>query len=130
MAKLDLDEKLFVRKIAALARKDKDTIRDVMLAFVKMATIELYSGKEEIIIPYICKIKVSTKKVQTYSGLIDEVIFEAAPARTFVEEFNAIHQGRTTPSEKYLKRQIDRKFQDLLKTVSTDPNIKNHLGEE
>ena len=94
MAKLDLDEKLFVRKIVALARKDKETIRDVMLAFVKMATIELYRGSNEIIIPYICRLKVQTKQVQTYQGLINEICLEATPTRTLIAEYNAIFEGQ------------------------------------
>jgi hypothetical protein len=128
MAKLDLDEKLFMRKIAALARKDKDTIRDVMLALLKMCTIEFYSGKKEIIIPHICRLKISVKQVQTqYSGIKEEVVLEATPARAFIEEFFATQKGVITPTEKYLKRQIDQKFQDLLKIVVTDKNIKEHL---
>lgn len=115
MSRLDLDEKLFVRRVASIARKDKDTIRDVMLALLKMATIELYGGAETIVIPYICRLKVIRKEIQTYKGPDYEVTLEATPNRSFVEEYRAIHENRTTPTEKYIRRQIDNKFLELLK---------------
>ena len=129
MAKLDLIEKLYIKKIAALSKKDKDAVRDVMLAFVKLCTIDLYAGKKEIIIPYVCKLKVNTEYVEINGKKEEKVILEAEPARAFLEEFFAIREGRETPSERYLMRQIDKKLQDLLKLAVTDPNIKQQFED-
>lgn len=115
MSKLDLDEKIFLKKITAISNKDKDTVRDVFLALLEMATIELYGFSDTIVIPHICRLKVKAVPIQTYKGIDYQITLEATPSRDFIAEYKAIHTNQPTPTEKYIKKQIEQKFKNLLK---------------
>jgi len=107
-------EKLYVDRIAAISRKDKSAVIDVLMACLVSGTIELLSGRDEISIPFLCDLKIDYKDVEIKTGRITEVNLEAKPCRALVEEIIAISEGDELPSERFFKAGITKKFRALL----------------
>jgi len=107
-------EKLYVERIAAVSRKDKSAVIDVLRACLISGTIELLCGKEEISIPFICDLKISYNDRITKQGVVTDIQMEATPNRGLVDEIVAISDGEETPSEQYFKKGINSKLKSLL----------------
>ena len=114
MPKLSLEEKEFLQRICAISKKDKQTVKDVLLSLLMVSTIEIYKETNTIIIPYICSLKVEHFDKMTPKGVKVEVVLEAIPSTALIEEITAVSEGEITPSEKYVKKQIFKIFLDLL----------------
>ena len=120
------DEKLIMDKISAISKRDRQSVRDVMLSLLMCMTIEMYGDNFELYIPYIAKLFVEVKK---HDDLNVEILMRAEPSKAFIAELQAILNNENTPTEMYVKKQIGQKFHSLmnLKTltefIDEDENI-------
>jgi hypothetical protein len=121
--KLSKEEQLFFDKIKALSRKDPKFLKDVFICMLKMVTLETYSNEENdfvFYIPYLCGIKVNyCDKIKynadgTKKGQYTDIQMTVLPSESFISEIEALSNGETSPSEKYIKKQIVEKFADIL----------------
>ena len=115
MPRLEEQEKIFLDKLSALSKKDRQTVRDFMLSILNMATIELYGNTPFFYIPYLCRIDFDIKeKVEESGEKVVVVGMKTTPSRAILDEIQCIYEGTETPSSKYVKRQIAQKFHSLM----------------
>lgn len=102
------EEKLFLEKISAISRIDKATVIQVLQSLLMITNIEVFSNKNEIIIPYICKLKVDYQDRITSKGIITDVNLQAQPNRALINEISCIAEGEETPTKKYFKANLKK----------------------
>lgn len=121
--KLSQNEQLAFDKIKAISRRDPKFLKDVFISLLKMVTLETYSSQENgffFSIPYLCDIKASYCNKIKYTaegnkkGQYVDIILEAIPSESFIAEVEALSEGETTPSERYIKKQIVEKIASSL----------------
>jgi len=110
------EEKLAFEKIAAISLKDKATIKDVLYALLSYTTIEALKGNEsEIIIPYLCKLKLSYKETQTNKGVESIVDIQAEPLPSLMKEYVCIKNNEDPPTKRYFLKQNKLHIKEILK---------------
>lgn len=116
--KLTVNEKQAIEKICAISNKDKRTVREVLLALLKMSTLEMYMAinedKTKITIPYICDLDVSYSDAVSKKGGYVKINLEAIPNEGLSEEITAIANGDLTPTKDFIKKSIYKSFGDML----------------
>lgn len=112
--RLSVEERLQIEKLSSILKKDKTIVRDVLISILMGMTLEIYNDNDEIIIPYICKLKLDAVDISTKKGMYTQVKLQAEPLPALIEEINAIRSGETTPTEEFIKRGIFKEFQSLL----------------
>ena len=118
--KLSPDEQLAFDKIKAISRRDPKFLKDVFISLLKMVTLETYASKDDnsftFHIPYLCGIKASYYNKIKYTaegnkkGQYTDIKMEAIPSESFIAEIEALSEGETSPSERYIKKQIIEKI--------------------
>lgn len=114
------EEKDFFEKICAVSRKDKATVKEVLLALLYVSTKQSYSAKfskaeyAEITIPYICSLKWKYKDKFVGNGITTEVEMLATASNALKRELSCISDGETTPTEKYIKNLISNHIDEVL----------------
>lgn len=112
--KFSLEEKEFIRKIKILAKVDEKTVHAVFSALLMVTSLAIFEEKNEIVIPFLCKLKLLFEDQHTSEGTTTKVTLEAKPLDFLIKEIQAISEGETSPSEQYIKKQIFTKFYDNL----------------
>jgi hypothetical protein len=119
--KLSEKEKDAFEKLCAISEKDKKTVMDVLISILVMTTKADYNDESEITIPLLCNLKFDYKDELTSRGMLTKVLLEATPNQALINEFSAISEGETTPSEKYYNK---RQFKLYKKSLGiTDNNF-------
>lgn len=104
--KLSIEEKYFLDKICAVSSKDKNTVKDVLKALLMCTTIEIYADSKEMVIPYMCKLKIDymdNYKEDKHSVVVH---LEATPCEGLINEIAAIQEGGITPTQEYIQKMI------------------------
>ena len=102
-------------KIVSLSSKDKNSVRDVMFAILTYATLESFNEEDnEIIIPYLCSLKINYDEVPNEKGIESSVTITAKPSAMLLKEFVAIKNGEEPAVKKYFKRQNRLNFKNFL----------------
>lgn len=118
MLKLSTDEKLFLDRIKVFAKKEKKEVREVFLALLMASSLQMQdqdnTGDNEIVIPYICKLRFSHYEKTDKDGTKVYLQLEAIPSETLREEMDAIVHGEDTPVEKLTKKKILEIFKNTL----------------
>jgi hypothetical protein len=119
--KLSQEEQLAFDKIKAISRKDPKILKDVFISLLQMVTLETYNNNDNnfiFYIPYLCGIKVDYCDKIKYTaegnkkGQYIDFNITIIPSESFISEVDSINTGDTSPSLKYIKKQI------VLKTAS------------
>jgi hypothetical protein len=118
--KLTLEEKEFLQKIKAISRKDESTLMDVFISLIHCMTIAVYKEQNEIIIPFLCKLKLEYFDEATSKGTVTKIVLNAEPSEFLKQEISAISEGEDTPSLKYIKKKIFGKFKQYLDLDTED----------
>lgn len=116
--KLSLEEKEALQKIKAISRKDENVLVDVFISLIHCMTIAVYKEKNEIIIPYLCTLRLNFFDENTAKGTVTKIILEAEPSEFLKQEITAISEGEDTPSLKHIKKKIFGKFKQFLELDS------------
>jgi len=118
--KLTLEEKNFIENIRAISALDKKSTKTFFRSLLIACTMAIYAGKDEIIIPYICKLKISYNDHHTPKGSKVKVHIEAEPCDELIEEIKAISEGEPPPSKKYIKKEISEEIKNKLEIDELD----------
>lgn len=131
--KLTQEEQIAFDKVKALSKRDPKCLKDVFIAMLEMVAYETYheayknqNNSFTFHIPYLCSIKVEYEDKIKYAcngnkkGEYTEIKMTTIPSESFIAEIEAISAGETTPSERYIKRQIPKVFGDLLEIQDID----------
>jgi hypothetical protein len=107
---LSNEEKLALKKIAALSTKDETVVKEVLFALLAYATLEAYNNKNEgeIILPYIAKLNLKYKEEPAANGYSASVDIEAKALSPLIQEFVCLKNGEDPPSKKYFKKMIKK----------------------
>jgi len=114
------EEKDFFEKICAVSRKDKATVKEVLLAILFVATKQSYAAKYskkefvELTIPYICSLKWKYKDKFVGTGVTTNVEMDAVASNALIRELSCISDDVTTPTENYIKNLIANHIDDIL----------------
>lgn len=121
MAILSDEERIAFDKIASISLKDKSTIKDVLFAILSYATIEgMKSNESEIIIPYICKLKINYSEESTAQGLKSNLDLIAEPLPSLLKEYVCIKNEEKPPTKKYFEKQNRLHLKKILKLDEYD----------
>jgi hypothetical protein len=115
--RLSHQEKQFIEKISAISGKEYKIVQEVLKAFLIATTLEIYtqdSNECELIIPYLCRLKLKFYDKDTTSGMKVVTELEAEPLDGLCEEIKCISEGDISPVEKYIKNQIVKNIQNNL----------------
>ena len=113
-------ERLYIERIAAISKKDKSTVIDVLRACLMIGVIELLCDNNKISIPYVCDLEINFQDKDTKLGRITDVQLTATPNRGLIDEVIAISEGGESPTELYFKKHILNKFEKLLDVQNED----------
>ena len=127
--KLSEQEKIAFEKLCAISEKDKKTVVDVLVSLLVMTTKADYNDENEIIIPFLCNLKFNYKDELTSKGMITKVSLEATPNQALINEFSAISEGETTPSEKYYNKRQFKLYKNSLGIVDNKFNFKEEFPD-
>jgi hypothetical protein len=108
--KLNNDEKLMLDKIHVITKIPKNTIKDVFFGLLIANSIEHF-GKNDLIIPYICRLMVEINQKATSKGIKANIYLKGEAAESLYNEFVAILDDKITPTEEYWKEKICKKFE-------------------
>jgi len=110
------EEKIAMSKITSLSMKDKNVVKDVLLALLVYSTMESkFTENSEIIIPYIGKLKFHYREEIEGKKVLSKVDIIAEASLSIVKEFVAIKNGVMPPSKKFFQEQNRLHLQNLLK---------------
>lgn len=123
-------EKEFFEKLCAISEKDKKTVKDVLISLLVIMTKADYMGDNEIVIPFICSLRFDYNDVLTSKGMLTKVGLVAEPMQALINEFSAISEGETTPSEKYYKKRIFNSVKSTLEIIDSDYTFQKEFEEE
>lgn len=104
--KLDINEKVFLDKIVSICASDKKSVRDLFKSILASFTLSVLSGDNEVIIPYLCKLKLSYDQIETPEGIKLEVKLDAEPSNELVEEIRCILVKKDPPTKKFFMKEI------------------------
>jgi len=113
MLKLNMEEKDFLDKIVAFSGIEKTQVKEVFKALLRVTSLLLHGDTNEIHVPFICKLIIDHMDVLTDKGVKTQVKLTALPSECLISEVTAICEGDILPTEKYLKKQIIEKFQQI-----------------
>jgi len=108
--KLEVNEKSFLEKIIAISGIDKKVAQVFFKSLLTACTASIYADENEIIIPYLCKLKIVYKKVLTQDGVKLEVELKADPSEELIEEIKCIVENIDPPTKVYFKKEIDKEL--------------------
>lgn len=113
--KLNIKEKYFIDKIHSISGIDRAILKEVFYSILIGVVLELYSGNNEIVIPYLFSAKIKYKKTQVGKRTfqIDE-IYDVKTNPILHEIIVSILSNRTVPIEKFLKKEITAYVDSLL----------------
>lgn len=114
MVGLTEEESNTLSLLKSISRYDEKTITDVLKSLVMATTISAYREDNKLVIPYLCSISFDYFDKYTKDGTITVVELEAEPSKNLIREISAISAGEKTPTFKYIKNNIDKKYQTLL----------------
>lgn len=118
---LQKEDKEFLEKISSICKHDKTVVYEVIKSLLFCYTHELYKGIEDptyspqIVIPFICTLTVDYKDEVTSRGVLTKVNLTAEPQDALIDEINRISENQITPTEKLILKQIEAKFNKILK---------------
>lgn len=118
--KLTNQEKNFLEKIIAISALDKKVGKNFFRSQLVATTISLLSGENEIIIPYLCKLKIKYNQILTPEGIKLEVKLEAEPSEELVEEIKCILAEEDPPTKVYFKKEIAKELRNYLEIDEID----------
>lgn len=118
--KLTLEERNFIENITAISALDKKSVKLFFRSLLMASTMTIYADEEEIIIPYLCKLRISYKDNHTERGNKPIVNILAEPCDELISEIKAISEGDEPPSKKYLKKEISEELKDKLEIGDLD----------
>jgi hypothetical protein len=113
MLKLSMEEKDFLDKVVAFSGIEKTQVKEVFKALLRVTSLLLHGDNNEIYIPFICKLLIDHTDVLTDKGIKTHVKLTALPSECLRGEVTAICEGDILPTERYLKKQIIEKFQQI-----------------
>lgn len=103
---LSEQEKEAIKKITAISLKDYATIKDIFFSILSYISIDAHCNQEsEVIIPYICKLKIKYDESPVAKGFESKVYIEAEALPSLVKEYINIKNGEEPPSKKYFRKQ-------------------------
>jgi len=109
------EEKIAFKKICSISTKDKTTVRDVLFAILTYAGMEAFKEDNEIIIPYLCKLKLNYKEIINEKGIESIIDVEGEPSSLLLKEFACIKNDEKPFTKKYFEKQNRLHFKNLLK---------------
>ncbi len=116
MSILSDEEKIAFEKIASLSLKDKTVIKDVLFSILSYASIEgMRSDSSEVIIPYLCKLKINYSESACEEGMKSNLQIEAEPLPSLYKEYVCIKNGENPPTKKYFEKQNRLHLKKILK---------------
>jgi hypothetical protein len=116
----------FYEQICAISKKDKETVRDILRAILMVATANLYFDKDEIIIPYLCKLKIAysdairVNKKTSKCWSTTDISITAEPMTALIKEIVSINEGDDPESLYHLDNRIAMKMSQLLEVVESE----------
>ena len=124
--KLTLPEKNFIENITAISALDKKSVKTFFRSLLMACTMAVYSDENEIIIPYLCKLKINYTDNHTKRGNKPIVKITAEPCDELIAEIKAISEGGEPPSKKYLKQEIMEELKNKLEISELDIDLDNY----
>ena len=118
--KLSNEEKNFLEKIIAISALDKKVGKNFFRSQLVACTIAMLSGENEIIIPYLCKLKIIYNQVLTPEGIRLDVKLEAEPSQELIEEIKCIVAEEDPPTKEYFKKEIAKELRNYLEIDEID----------
>lgn len=119
--KLTLEEKNFIERIVAISALDKKSVKTFFRSLLIASTIAVYSEEDEIVIPYLCKLKIKYNDyLDTKKGSTVKVNMYAEPCEELIAEIKAISEGEQPPSKKYIKKEIFEEIKNKLEISELD----------
>lgn len=114
--KLSLEERNATDIIAAMSFQDTETVRNVYEAFAVYSACEIYTGKDEIVIPNVCKLKINIVNAVDSTGKIcRQVELKATAFENFSKEILDIKDGNELQIEKFVDSNIKRELKNITK---------------
>ena len=119
--KISKEERDYLEKILSISPKvDISVVRDILRSILMEISIQVLCGNtDEIYIPFLGKLSVDIKDrilKAGKEGVKTEVKLKLEPSKVLEEELIAIYRGEEPPSTKYIKKLIDFKLYDIIKT--------------
>jgi len=121
--KLTLEERNFVEKITAISALSKRSVKTFFKSLLMACSASVYSDENEIIIPYLCKLKIKYNDYVTEKGTKVKVMLEAEPCDELIDEIKAISEGNQPPSKKFIKKEIAEELKNKLEIDELDLDL-------
>jgi len=116
LIKLDIEEKDYIEKIAAISGESINTVKNVFRGLLSQAGLQARAGNDEICVPYIGRVKFQTKyQPEEAAGRRNEVSLDAEATPTFRSEILASKKkGATSPAKEWFRKRISEKIANLV----------------
>ena len=125
--KLSPEESHFLNSIAVIAGKEKSVVKDVFKAALKAFAIEIIVQNEELIIPYLCKLKYEHVDKIVGDELQTVVSLKASPSQALIDEIRHIIEGEKSPVMFLTEKSIQKTIQNFLDIAQETLNEEIHL---
>ena len=117
--KLSKEERNFLENITAISALDKKSVRTFFRTLLVASTMSIFTGENEIYIPYLCKLKIDYK----VEGNELKVNISADPSIELIDEIKSIVNDESPPSKKYFQKEIFEKLKNILEIEELELEI-------
>lgn len=108
------EERDYFDKICSSTSLSRAQVKQVLLAQLHVLARQTYNKQNEIVIPFITKLKFSYSDVVEGSAVSVDIKINAEPCNAFKREVAFIANNEKTPTEKYINGMFDTCFKELL----------------
>lgn len=123
--KLTKEERNFVDNIVAISALDKKSVKTFFRSLLIACTMSVFTGENEIYIPYICRLKIGYDTEDTDEGKKLNVNLMSEPAQELISEIKSILNDESPPSKKYLQKEIFEKLKNILEIEDLELDIED-----
>jgi hypothetical protein len=112
--KLTPIEKNFIQKISAISGQDPKVVNDLFFSLLIATVMELYSGNEEVSIPFLFNFKIDYDRdpIKNAYKLKEKYLVETSPSLHQV--LVKIKSGEKTWVEEFIKKEIVESISGIL----------------
>lgn len=125
--KLTPEESHFLNSIAVVAGKDKSVVKSVFKAALKAFAIEIIVHNEELVIPFLCKLKYEHVDKMIDGEMKTVVSLKATPSKALIDEITNIIEGEKSPTMFLSEKSIQKTIQKFLDIATESLNEDIHI---
>ena len=120
--KLSKEERNFIENIVAISALNKKSIKTFFRSLLVACTMSVFTGDDEIYIPYLCKLNIKYNKSTKNKNKIN-VKLKAEPSIELIAEIENIANNRNPNSKKYFQKEIFEKLKNILEIEELELEI-------